>query len=363
MFAWFGTSFPSRCGTTFFLAGFLGLTAFASPASRAADPPAELKLPPHTAEILAGIDLSTREEYQKARAVFRSLVERDSTDPWGWFFLAAGLQDEMMDKENFIWKEEFKQAVERTLLLAKARADRDKKDAWSLFILGNAYGYLTVFLARQGDWFSGMRAAVKAKGYYEKALKINPQLYDAYVGLGNYHYWKSVRTKAFLWLPFFKDTRKQGIAELEKAARLGTFARTAACFSLMYIYIHEKRYDAALALADSLSREYPESRSFLWGQAAAYFENYHWAEAARAYAELVHEIEEEPDQNYYNLIDCTYRIAQCRFNLGRFNDCITSCEKLLAYPASPEIVKRQEAKIRKTRALLEKAQKITGKKK
>ena len=65
--------------------------------------------------------------------------------------------------------------------------------------------------------------AFKGK-YLEKTLKLDSTYSDAYLGLGAYHYYKTVKSKAFLWLPFVVDRREQGIEELNLCVNSGLLA-------------------------------------------------------------------------------------------------------------------------------------------
>ena len=81
--------------------------------------------------------------------------------------------------------------------------------------------------------------------------------YDAYVGLGAYHYYKTKMAENFLWLPFISDRREEGIAQIKKTIDHGFLASYNARESLLRIYFNEQKYEQAVALADSLETGNP----------------------------------------------------------------------------------------------------------
>lgn len=88
-------------------------------------------------------------------------------------------------------------------------------------------------------------------------MELDSTFYDAWMGLGAYHYYRTQKAKDFLWLPFVSDQREQGIAEIKKAIANGFLATYNARESLMRIYFEEGRYEDAASLADSLNRHIP----------------------------------------------------------------------------------------------------------
>ena len=111
--------------------------------------------------------------------------------------------------------------------------------------------------AFHGSWWGAFQDGLKCSSYLKKSLKIDSTYYDAYLGLGAYHYHKTVKSKAFLWLPFVADRRAQGIEELRLCIDSGYLAAHNARESLLRIYFDEKRYEELLVLADSLDKLTP----------------------------------------------------------------------------------------------------------
>jgi tetratricopeptide (TPR) repeat protein len=174
---------------------------------------------------------------------------------------------------------------------------------------------------------------------------------DAYLGIGNYNYWKSVKTDFINWLPIVADDRQKGLEQLRYVTADGALSRSAARVSLCWALMHEGDFTEALAHADTLATEYPGAKGPLWIKAYASFGLYRWADALNLYNELERRILAAGPGNYYNLIDCAFFEAQCHHGLGQWSEALNACHKALAYPAPKEIEERQMDKLDRLRKL------------
>lgn len=311
-----------------------------------------------------GIEASFREDYQLAEERFDSLVNMAPRDPAGYFFKAALYHAQMIDYESRFREKEFNRNVKTAKKLARERIKRNNKDAWTYLLLGNTYGAKAVYDAKQGKWLSGLEEGLMAKSALKEALKRDPKLYDAYVGLGSYDYWASVMTKAFHWLPFIGDHREQGMAEMKLALDKSTFSSAAAASGLIWMYIREGSFDLAIDLAEKMQSEYPQGKSFLWPLAEAFYDKRDWNGALLRYRELLERLETEHnheniDQSY-NLVECRFFIANCLFGLARYAECDSVCQEALNFPLDEAVRRRQKDKLKKIEQLSEKCGTLTG---
>jgi hypothetical protein len=309
-----------------------------------------------------GVDASFKENYPAAESIFDRIILLAPEDPAGYFFKAALYQAEMVDYESNFREKEFYENVNLAKKLSLERIKADKKDAWAYLLLGNCFGSKGLYDARKGNWWSGLNNGLSAKSALQEALERNPELYDAYVGLGSYHYWASVVTKAFWWLPFFGDHRKEGMQQMTLAYEKSIFSSDAAANALIWMYIQEKKPDLAISLSEKMQAKYPQGKSFLWGVAQAYFEKGDWKNALAKYRELLAKLEAnqsnhnsiKPDQ-FYNIIECRYYIANCLFSLGRYQECASVCEETLNSNYGEQVEKRQKNRLKSIESLLEKS--------
>jgi tetratricopeptide (TPR) repeat protein len=313
--------------------------------------------------LLEGIDASFREDYTKAESKFQKLTKMAPRDPAGYFFLAALYHAQMIDYESNFREKEFYRCVKAAKKLARNRIKHDKDNAWAYLVLGNTYGVKAVYEAKKGNWLSGLDEGLKAKSIFKEAIKRNPKLFDAYVGLGSYHFWSSVMTKVLWWLPFVGDNREQGISEMKIAYEKSTFSQAAAASGLIWMYIRLEEYDQAISLARKMQNRYPEGKSFLWGLAEAYYDKRDWGNALLHYQDLLRRLEEShssenPGQSY-NLIECRFYIANCLLGLGRYAECDSVCQEILNSTWEEDIRKRQKDKLNRAKKLQKKCAELT----
>jgi tetratricopeptide (TPR) repeat protein len=306
--------------------------------------------------ILQGIEAGIRENYELAERNFKKLISDDPEDPAGYFFLGACYQTQMIDLESDFREKEFYQNLEKAIQLSKERIKKDEGDIRAHFYLGNSYGSIAVYDAKHKRWWSGLRKGLKAKSSLKKVIDLDSTFYDAYLGLGSYHYWASVVTKALRWLPFFRDEREKGIEEVKLAAERSFYSKESAQYGLIYIYLEEKDYDKAIKLAKKMNREFPESKLFLWPLAEAVYMKREWMSAINWYQKILELIENPDPSGYFNSIECRHRMAECYFNLKKYEQCKEECEKILKYPLSSEVQKKQKKKLKETRKLLKKCE-------
>jgi tetratricopeptide (TPR) repeat protein len=315
--------------------------------------------------FLEGTEACLQENYPLAEGNFQQLVWKAPQDPAGYFLKAMLYQAQMMDYESDFKEKDFYENIRLAKKFAQERIKDNKKDAWAYLFLGNAYGAKAVYEARKGNWWSALNNGLMAKSALKEALKRDPELYDAYVGLGSYHYWASVVTKALWWLPFFGDKREEGMAEMKLAFEKSVFSQDAAANGLIWIYINEKEYDQAISLAEKMQNKYSQGKTFLWALATAYYEKFDWKNALFYYQEIVGRIENGQKDSaslnsYYNLVECKFHLANCLFNLGKFKECILICEEIQNYPLDKKTKERQKEKLKGAKKLWEKSLQAVG---
>lgn len=259
--------------------------------------------------ILAGIGLIHQDKFDEAIGEFSKIIEKYPEEPVGYFFIAASYQTLIDDYRNENYKQDFELYVDTAIAKAQRKIDDGSDAAEDHFYLGGSYGYRGIYKSFRGDWWGAFKDAHKAKPQLEKALEINPELYDCYFGLGAYHYWASIKSRILWWFPFIGDDREKGIEQYKLAATKGRYAKAEAKYGLLRVYIEEKRYPEALNLAEQLKSINPDDPFVLWMTGQAYIGLQSWDEAAENYQKLLQNFKSSP---YYDLmaeVECRYWLA------------------------------------------------------
>lgn len=311
---------------------------------------------------LEGLALSLNDRFRTADSVFVELGDFAPLSPLGPLFGAGNIQAEMIDRESDALRERFLTYAD----LAQGRVEaavelRGTIIAEDEFVLGVIAGYLAVHESRWGGWFASLKSGLRAKKHFESAIKLDSTICDAYLGLGSYHFWKSAKTDWVNWLPVVSDSRKKGIAMLERATQCGIYTRTTAHAALASAFIHDGRYHEALTQVDALARLAPGGKSHLWLSAQAYFSLYEWDSATYAFDVLEARIRAGGTGNYFNLIECAYYRARCHWGAGRYEQALNECGKALTYPADEKVKSRQRSRLNDLRTLQRKLVKLQSK--
>ena len=300
--------------------------------------------------IDVGLSLLYQGQYDAALDTFRSFSDGNPRNPAGQFFTAGVYQVRELAYESDAWDRAYDAALDSALALSDRAIDHDPSDPWAYFFRGGTYAYMASRDARGGKLLSALNHGLSGMSDLRKAVKLDPVLHDAYLGLGSYHYFRTKATSIFKWLPFIGDRREQGIAELRTAAARGRYTRELAQNGLVWVLIDYGKLDQALESAQALEKEYPANHAFHWGSADIFYRRGHWTAAAEAYERLLRLNEDAKPMNNYNRVFIKARLANCRYEQGRYAEAESLAREAITLPL-PEGAARR---LQKERTLAQK---------
>ncbi|GAB4327003.1 MAG: hypothetical protein Kow0037_00260 [Calditrichia bacterium] len=187
-------------------------------------------------------------QFDAARQTFREMKAAYPEYPHGYFYsayLTALLysQDKSNDSLEADLLEEIELAIERGEAYAEASDDSPEAQ----FYLGLSHGVLGLYYVLDKSYVQAYLNGRKAKNYLEKLVKTAPDYYDAYLGLGVYHYYLDLMpglVKFFAGILGFHGDRALGLREIQTTAAKGTFFSVEARFieaTLRYFLQGEKQ--------------------------------------------------------------------------------------------------------------------------
>ena len=266
--------------------------------------------------ISLGVDFIRLDKFDQGIAEFKKVIELYPDEPTGYFFVGASLHGLIDDYRNEKYNDEFEKYIDLAIKKGNSKVDENPNSAMEHFYLGGALGYRGIYRSFRGNWWGAFVDGGKAYSHLKEALELDPQLYDAYYGVGAYHYWKSVKSKLFWWLPFFGDQRKKGIQETMIAIQKGKYANTEAANSLLRIYLEEKDYPAVLKWSEEVKKINPDNPFRLWMTAYAYIGLKNRDEAQNTLLYLLNVLKSSPYYASAGEYECRYWLAYTNFNLG-----------------------------------------------
>jgi tetratricopeptide (TPR) repeat protein len=215
--------------------------------------------------IHAGLNALYNLKFDEAEKVFNSIKSEQEEHPmvafgltsvhW-WRLSVYVLENDPQESEAFL------KSVDECIRVSRAMVDRGDTTGEGYLCLGGAEGLLGRWQAANRKWMS---AYFKGKGAYKhlrSALKVNPGMYDANMGLGIFDYYVATLPKFVRNLAFLGQTgdKQRGLDELQKAGTEGTYARTPSLLFLVNIYSSLENQPAkTFALLADLKKEYPKS--------------------------------------------------------------------------------------------------------
>jgi tetratricopeptide (TPR) repeat protein len=310
--------------------------------------------------IMRGMDLVHADSTDQAVDEFKKLIDIFPNDPIGYFYVSASIQTMMDDYRNYSYQDEFNKYMDLAIKTAEAKSKQKHLTAEDYLYLGGAVGYRGIHKALTGNWPGAFVDGLKAKGYLEDALKLDPKLYDVYYGLGSYHFWKSLKSRIFWWLPFVADNRQMGIDMIKLAIEKGKFSRDDAQLALARIWVENKEYDKAFAQIKMLQKKHLEKPYLLWLLGQAQRDNQMYDGAIQTYQQLLEVLK---SSSYYapaGEVECRYDLALTYYDKRDLDHALAQVDSILTFERLAKSDKNIKDFVGKAKDLLKKIQKEAG---
>lgn len=217
---------------------------------------------PDEALVEKGMDLLYRSDYDGAEQLFLKEAAARPGDPVpslgyataAWWrmendFALPGSDDE----------KKFLVAIEKSISDAERFRSSDKAEGD--FYAGAAYGLRGRWEASQRRWMRAYFDGRKAYKLEKKALKLDPTLFDADLGVGAFDYYLATLGRFVRALAFTGGgNREKGLMELQLCADYGRFGKVAAQLLLVGIdWTFERKPREAFESLEKLRAKYPDS--------------------------------------------------------------------------------------------------------
>ncbi|MEE8425392.1 MAG: hypothetical protein V3S11_06165 [Elusimicrobiota bacterium] len=252
------------------------------------------------------LDALYKFDYARTRELGLEFIRRHPQNPFWNLFLAGALWWEAATETWYgppptTLMTEFDKQVDFTIEKSKKliRSEDKRRRTDGYFAAGMVLGLKGQMKLARGKYFGAYRNGKKGMKYLKKCVKIDPEYYDAYMGLGIFDYQVAVlpgalRLGAKLLFRGTGDANR-GIRRLRLAIDKGRFASSHAAAFLLTIYIqHERDYDRALSLTRHLLRDFPDSPYLLFVETALLNRTGDWPASYRSARALFERINHDP---------------------------------------------------------------------
>jgi hypothetical protein len=173
----------------------------------------------------------------------------------------------LLDPDSRALDARFSTEVEQAIRSTEAWAARDPQNAEAHFYAGGAYGARVQWRVLRDERLAAARDGKRIKQFLERAIALDPDLDDAYFGIGLYQYYADVAPAAAKVLRFLLllpgGDKTLGLARINRARTQGRLLKGEADYQLQILYLwYERRADLAIDLLESLHDRYPGNPLF-----------------------------------------------------------------------------------------------------
>lgn len=286
---------------------FCGVTDMVPDAAPGALSPRD---PQFDGPVSRGILLAFTDQHEQSLQIFNRLLQAHPKHPAPNFFKAAAYQSWMSALRINRFEKELEQNIQEAIEKGK-RILRQKNDPWVCFYVGAAYGYRALHGFQKHDWIGAYLDAGRGVDNFKISLEKEPHLYDAYLGLGSYHYWRTAKSEALrliaFWIP---DKRKLGLEQLEFAFEHSRYATHEAGYNLVVAYYDSGRYQKAIETLDrTISRKKTPGLSDLYYRGRLLIKLERWRDAESVFQKLLKSLQTRDIPSVGYRVECQYWIA------------------------------------------------------
>lgn len=256
--------------------------------------------------IERGLEHSYNFEWNNAEKVFDEAIRIYPDDPRGYHYKSnlyfwnylSGKKEEDLKK--------FFEYSEQTIEKAEAVLSKSSENENALYVLGSNYGFRSIIFFTIQENLKAVWAGKNSKSYLTKTLEVNPERYDAYMGLGVFKFALSFVPGVFQWaldIAGVSGTKEEGIAYLRMAYQKGKYAKTEAGYYLSQIYTGSvAKYDSAAYYLNSLLSKYPHNSLFDYSYAVVLLKQRKPEEAEKHLNNIIR----KEDESFNQIISFAY---------------------------------------------------------
>lgn len=207
-----------------------------------------------------GIDAIYAVNLDEALKQFNLALQKYPDHPFPHFGIAMAKWahlEYLEDESDPVLEKEYSGLTDKAVDIGLSWIKKHPGDANAYLAVGGIYGLRARLAVQQRRWFKAYFDGKKAISNTRKAAKIDPELYDAYLGLGMYEYYAGTLPGVvkFLAKLVMSGDPQKGLEQLNLCREKGFFNALGAKLLLIEIYTQPGSKYANTAMAVKWSRE------------------------------------------------------------------------------------------------------------
>jgi tetratricopeptide (TPR) repeat protein len=257
------------------------------------------------ADLSAGTSAIYLLDFKSAEEHFDRAILIDPGHPAAYFFRLMLTwyrltYDSLMNRNPALEKVLDGQA-ELTVEKAKAFSKNPRTLAVGCLYRGGALGAKGWYHVTRNQWVRAYLSGKKGYAYVKKVVEIDPEVYDAYLGIGVYEYYAATLGPTLRALASFyiRGDRESALRHLRMAEVKSRYVRLESSYFQWNAALEEGRLDDALEKAESLNRSFPMSPFFMWCEIQTHYARKRWEDVIRKSQEYLYLAESGPQPEGY----------------------------------------------------------------
>lgn len=246
--------------------------------------------------LITGIDDVYRMRFDDAEAETAKAIAIAPDDPHAYLGLAGVAWTRYVyetDQGDDHWIDEYERRTAKAIEIGEKWLKLHPRDPQGMMVLGAAYGLSSRMQIIRQHWLKGYWQGRTALSLTNAAVKADPKLWDAYLGLGMYDYYSDLypRFIGVLAKIVLRGNRQRGIDYLKLVAEKGHYSKSNAMILLVEIYTEDpygaKNPKRAVEIMQELRRRYPDSAMMHSAQLVALFSDGRYEDVVRGAREYL----------------------------------------------------------------------------
>ena len=221
--------------------------------------------------ILKGLDAAYSLDFERAASLFSEAGRLEPEHPAGPFFLASLQWLEYSQNADVpgtvdALEPKFNQIMDQALDRAQKMYAKKHDDPEANFYLGAIYGMKGRWFLLKYKWIRAAHYGFKGYKYLKRAVELNPECYDAYLGMGMYDYYSDTLPTIvkFAANMIVRGDKQRGLRYIQTTLEKGHYSVTEAKIFLVGILAaYEKQPDRALKIVQELRLQNPDNLFFV----------------------------------------------------------------------------------------------------
>lgn len=239
------------------------------------------------ADLSAGTTAIYLLDFKSAEKHLQHAIDLQPEHPAAYFFLLMSTwyqltYDSFLNRSPTL-EEVFSERLESAVRQSKKLLKNKETRPIGYLYWGGTLGVKGWYHLTRGQWTRAYFSGKKGYSLLKKSLELNPELYDAHLGIGMYEYYAATLAPTLKALSSFaiRGNKEKALNHLWLAELKSRYVRTEASYFLWNAALEENRLEDAAEKVKVLNGFFPESPLFQWYKIQTLYSQKRWKEVIK----------------------------------------------------------------------------------